>query len=499
MFFITVLLLTTMSAMAQYQYKGQTDKKGLPHGQGVMTWSDGSSFEGTFVKGNPVKGTFIKYTNGRRSAKIVGSFTTKRHPKGQLLSSDVLEHGYVDCVKFGKEALIYRGYKKNGICEGQGECSFFWKDGKLFMYIQKGRWHEDYVTEDGLWVESKGMCRPTEIIDGVWRCKRFREYDDEAKSLWKKYYPHFVFGQLCDFNYSLDDLNNMGTARVLTLNEPLKIVEMRDVRWSGEVRDGKIQGEGIGFVNVSGNDLFIRGRFKDGVLQGMGHFNYLKEKFIVEMGETNNGFTSFYVDGKYGFINELGNNTIPAIYKKILQPFNGEGNAVVVNDKDEEIRINQYGDNIGYTERQEQIFSEVRRKAELEEQERQRKAAEEARRKAEEEEKARIAAANAEKRRIDEIRNAKEGDRIVYCQDWEHTETARFLFWSHTTSRPYTMKVVCFVEKNVDNGERLQVRVGSVESSDKRYYNTPIIEGIKYEKGDVIWIQPLKNSGWWME
>ena len=498
--FIIVSFLITVTAVAQYQYKGQTDKKGLPHGQGVMTWRDGSSFEGTFSKGEPLKGTFIKCNYGKKISKIVGSFTTKKHPKGQLLSSDVLEHGYVELIKFGKDGLMFKGYKKNGICEGEGECCYFRGDnGNLKMQIGKGPWHDDYLNGEGLVVTSEGMLRCT-ITNGKYQNRRFREYDEEARSLWQKYYPHFVFGQLCNFEYSLDDLKSTGLARVLTPKEPLKFVEMRDVRWSGEVRDGKIQGEGIGFVNVSGDYLLISGAFKDGILQEFGHFNYLKEKFFVEMGETHNGFTDFYVDGKYGFLNESVNKTIPAIYKKVLQPYNSEGYAVVVNDKDEEVKINQYGENIGYTEHQEQLFAEARRKAELEEQERQRKAAEEARQRAEQEEKARIAAANAEKRRIDEIRNAKEGDRIVYCEDWVHTETNTFLWFTLSERRDaYTMKVICFVEKNVDNGERLQVRVGAVESSDKRYYNTPIIEGIRYEKGDVIWIRPLENTGWWME
>ena len=106
--FIAVLLLTTVTAFAQYQYKGQTDKKGRPDGEGVMTWNDGSSFEGTFSKGEPVKGTFIKCNYSKKLSKIVGSFTTKKHPKGQLSSSDVLEHGYVELIRFGNDGLMYK-------------------------------------------------------------------------------------------------------------------------------------------------------------------------------------------------------------------------------------------------------------------------------------------------------------------------------------------------------------------------------------------------------
>ena len=359
--FIAVLLLTTVTAFAQYQYKGQTDKKGRPDGEGVMTWNDGSSFEGTFSKGEPVKGTFIKCNYSKKLSKIVGSFTTKKHPKGQLSSSDVLEHGYVELIRFGNDGLMYKGYKKNGVCEGQGECCYFWVDGKEKMRIAKGPWHDDLPDGDCLIIQSEGM-RHCTVSNGRFNSNsRWKNHDGEAKSLWQKYYPHFIFGQLVNFEQSLDDLKNTGVTQVLTFKESLKFVEIGNVRWSGEVRDGKIQGEGMGFANVSGDYLIIRGKFRNGVLQGEGHFDYLKEKFLVETGESHNGFTSFHVDGKYGFINELGYSSIPATYKSVVEPFNTEGYAIVMNNKNEEIKIDKYGVEKGYSDHQWAIFEEARK------------------------------------------------------------------------------------------------------------------------------------------
>ena len=33
----------------------------------------------------------------------------------------------------------------------------------------------------------------------------------------------------------------------------------------------------------------------------------------------------------------------------------------------------------------------------------------------------------------------------------------------------------------------------------EKYYSTPEIDGIKYSKGDIIWIKPLNDSRWQIE
>ena len=362
-FCIALLLLTTLSAMAQYQYKGQTDKKGLPHGQGVMTWSDGSSFEGTFSKGNPVKGTFIAYKNGKRVSKGTGFYMTKKHPKGQLLSSDILENGYVEKAILGPKGLLYKGEYRYGVAEGKGECFFFEKGG----YIYSGSWENNYPTTT-LCVKANGMHRGVKDPDThKWLTRNYRKgHDKEAERLWKKYEPYRIFGELCNYEYLLDDLKNTGTAMIVPLNNPSNLEIQGDVRWSGDVRNGKIQGSGIGFVSVSGNYLFIRGMFNDGFPQGKVNFDYPNKKFTVVIGDAHNGFSNFMVDNKYGFINELNNSIIPATYKKVLQPFNSSGYAEVVNDKDEEIKIDRSGMFIDYTDNQKWIFEEERKLVERE-------------------------------------------------------------------------------------------------------------------------------------
>ena len=101
----------------------------------------------------------------------------------------------------------------------------------------------------------------------------------------------------------------------------------------------------------------------------------------------------------------------------------------------------------------------------------------------------------AEKRRVAAFKNAQPGDKVYYSQDYEWSSGG----WFFRSSGRYSMRIICFVEQNVNEGERLQIRVGSVESTDRDRYSTPVIDGIEYRKGDVIWIKPLYDSKWHIE
>lgn len=100
-----------------------------------------------------------------------------------------------------------------------------------------------------------------------------------------------------------------------------------------------------------------------------------------------------------------------------------------------------------------------------------------------------------EKMRMAGIRSASEGDKIYYSEEFEHSNGV--LLDIFLKKQRFNMRVVCFIEKIINKGERMQVRVASVESSSDRYYATPYIDGIKYFKGDILWIQPLYDKRWW--
>ncbi len=319
---------------------------------------------------------------------------------------------------------------------------------------------------------------------------------------------HFILrSDLESFIANTPQTNTVGKA-IIHSNARKETV---DVYWSGSVRNGWISGNGVGYTKLNNSMYIIKGYFSDGIPQGRCEvvtatpsFSSVRgasklEKtdrrtFNYSVGDLNNGYRSLCLNGKYGFIDQYGNIAISCKYGIIVQGFNNNGYAIVTDpsDGDQEIKISSSGTNLGYSDNQLRI-NEEKRLAKIAEEKR---LAEEKRR--QEEERIRRdreraeAEARAEEVRQERIRNAREGDKIYYEQRWTWSEG----WWIFKESGSYTMKVICFVEKNVDNGERLQIRVGRVESSSKDHYSTPEIDGIKYNKGDVIWIFPLRDRNW---
>lgn len=330
----------------------------------------------------------------------------------------------------------------------------------------------------------------------------------------KSEFEEYIYYKMrSDNTVSLSQLSNKGMAYCYLKRSGKDTYFWRcnNIAWNGEVRNGKLHGTGVGYAKVSdGLIVYFRAKFDNGMPTGRNTFRWYflnssmrpyvssqQTDCSVGVGQFSDGLASVEIDGKYGFINQEGNTVVKPQFNTVVSPF-VNGRATVTDDK-EEIVINNLGTKIDISDRQKQIYAEQKAEAERKALAEKKAAEERAEKKRKEEELARIEAIKAEKRRVEEIQNAMEGDRIAYSQDWQHSESDGFLFWRTTTRTNYKMKVICFVEKNVNNGERLQVRVASVESSDDRYYSTPIIEGIKYSKGDVLWIRPLKNNGWWME
>lgn len=286
-------------------------------------------------------------------------------------------------------------------------------------------------------------------------------------------------------------------------------VVLNDALWSGNVVNGKIDGSGSGiFQKDPKNYYYFSGTFKNGIPQGevthrivnldVSNWGYTSEEarknnhrsggidyYNIKVGDWSEGLAYYTAPGndKYGILSSSNGNIKIALkptYKSFVSDFQN-GKATVMRG-DEEIIINQYGDFVDLTTKQ-------KRKNELKAAEQKKKELAQRQEQIERERQAK----EAEKRRIEKFRNARPGDRVFYSQEWRSGGG----WFSPTTY--YTMRVTCFVEQNVDNGERLQIRVGSVESSNSSKYSTPEIDGIKYHKGDVLWIKPLYDKGWQIE
>lgn len=371
------------------------------------------------------------------------------------------------------------------------------------------------------------MTKSGYVLTNSYTTKRMLRFGYYDKAMNKVYF--ILESEIESYIAKTPQTNNTGNA-VIYLDSKKRI--MNDIHWSGSVKNGWISGNGIGYTKLDNNIMYIvSGYFSNGIPEGncaitkatpkiyydhcydkLNNMHNIKGLYDdyngtvtnYKVGKLNYGRRSLYTNGKYGFIDEKGDIIVSCKYGKIVQEFNNAGYAIVTDpsDDNQEIKINTDGTKLGYSDNQLRI-NEEKRLAKIAEENR---LAEENRRKEEErirkEEERRqrereriLAEARAEEHRQERIRNAKEGDKICYCQKYTWSRGA----WIFKESGSYSMNIVCFVEKNVDNGERLQIRVGSVESTSREHYTTPEIDGIKYSKGDVIWIRPLENRNWYMQ
>ena len=313
----------------------------------------------------------------------------------------------------------------------------------------------------------------------------------------KKEYPRYVF----EYDGGGFDENMHRGSCWLFIER--KFIKFENVRWSGNIENGMLDGQGSAFWFDDAIQYFItvNGKFQHGLPLGnmeVKRFSSnsanpetvsFKSQGSINVGALSDGLASYSVSGgKWGFVSSDGTITISPSYESIVKEF-ANGKAEVILDG-KEIIINKNGKYVDLTANQKRLDAQQLAKERQEELKRQQEEKrKEIARRQEEIEKRRLAE-EAAKIRIEKFRNCQPGDIVYYSQDWVHSELFGWI------REEYTMRVTCFVERNVNNGERLQIRVGNVESSNRNYYSSPEIDGIKYNKGDVLWIRPLDDSRW---
>lgn len=327
---------------------------------------------------------------------------------------------------------------------------------------------------------------------------------DEFTFIPRAEYQQFVY-EFTGLKTAFSNMSQRGTCWIFALSQ---FIKLENAMWSGSLNNGMINGEGDLFWKDDNENLFhaAHARFQNGIPLGeLVVYTYRTklgqpDKVSFEkgdygsVGKLSDGMARFNIQGgKWGFVTSNGTIAISPTYENVVKDFSN-GRAEVFSDAKEYI-IDKKGQYIDLTAKQKQLNAQEEARKKQEELKRQQE--ERRRQLAEEQERVerRRQAAEAEKIRVEKFRKCEPGDRVYFSQDWERTEGWLWFRESHT----YTMRVVCFVEQNIKNGERLQVRVGSVESSNKDYYSTPEIDGIKYNKGDVVWIRPLNDTRWQIE
>ncbi len=183
----------------------------------------------------------------------------------------------------------------------------------------------------------------------------------------------YIYDHKCNFanKPSFDALSAMGKGWFFNYldSEPLD-----DIKWSGTVQNGLINGKGIGCLRVGKICYFISGEFVNGFPKGeviFSKYDYFNSNNDIDdgiilpikptFGEFSDGmaWVKRDYDTKYGFVNSNGKYVVTNKYEKIIQPFRN-GRAEVVLDN-REIIIDKNCNFVGYTERQQEINAEQRR------------------------------------------------------------------------------------------------------------------------------------------
>lgn len=468
---IAVLLSTFAMAQAPWKefkefYQGETDSKGNPHGLGTMGWGNYDRYvlyKGYFKKGIPGDGK----NPGELFIWKKGKFYTYQLFVGKGEKHDEYKYIVVPVPGIAAKAFFLdsgHAYAGTNFFEGDPQP-------KSYIYV-------NFKTNERFSVTSSGTRRFTATENA-------QLYELADKELVDKYYPFYAYETLKnkdDIDYF--SLKDGGSGYLWSQSNNFTL--QNNIKWSGQISNGKICGKGIGVAKVGKDFVFFDADFdNNGIPKGNVTFKTTTSQKTIEMGTPSENMIPFKIDNKYGFISSEGTFVIPAQYSNVVKKFQN-GRAVVISDSQGEVFIDKNGDIKGLTDNQKKI-NEAKALAEAQEKKQRELAWQQ------EEAKRKKMAAEAEKIRREKFRNAQPGDRVYYSQDWQRSGMFGWF------KKEYTMRVVCFVERNVNNGERLQVRVGSVESSDRYEYSTPEIDGIKYSKGDVLWIKPFENNGWQIE
>ncbi len=169
--------------------------------------------------------------------------------------------------------------------------------------------------------------------------------------------------------------NQSGTAVIFPNSRKMTV----EVYWSGSISNGSINGNGVGYTKLNNSVYIIKGRFENGIPNGSCEVvtatpvfangrsprllqNTDQRKTNYTVGNSYNGYRSLYMKGKYGFINDRGDIIVSCKYGRIVQEFNDSGFAIVTDpsDGDQEIKIDNNGTNLGYSDNQLRINEEKR-------------------------------------------------------------------------------------------------------------------------------------------
>ena len=223
--------------------------------------------------------------------------------------------------------------------------------------------------------EQNGYYRRNEITRKVSRHPIMEEYDMVTyfEVLPMAEVDEYIYTDKCEFTSkpSFDALSAIGNGWFFSSKEG---EYLNDIKWSGTVQNGLINGKGIGYCKKGKICYFVSGEFVAGFPKGEVVFeNYSYSNNVdkglfwstrITFGEMSDGmaWVKRAYDTKYGFVTAGGKYVAIDKYDKILQPFRNSQASVVSDGK--EIIISENCNFIDYTDRQKEKDEQARLAAE---------------------------------------------------------------------------------------------------------------------------------------
>ena len=213
------------------------------------------------------------------------------------------------------------------------------------MAIWKMRDYDKYITKHEFIVISK-----------KYNYKNYIDEYDYVDFVPKTEYTQYIMENLNNCK-PLDNLVNQGSVYFYKSDTTNPFILVENVRWSGQIKDGKIQGDGFGIAMLNDHEYYrVKGKFENGVLQGAGEFAYYQESDYggynngklkinkIEVGAYADGLAWIKIKDKYGYISSDHKIAIPTRYDGAHDFANG---IAIVKIGNTETKINKKGETLG--------------------------------------------------------------------------------------------------------------------------------------------------------
>ena len=240
---ISLLLSTFLSiTMFAQHYEGERNKKGEPHGQGVMFFDNvdntyNEKLEGTFKNGIPQKGKSYRYykESGRLQMIFEGKFKIKEKSVLRKLSDlnatgDIVSYFYEDSKNYNDRGYQVKwGKYDNGFLKG---CMLFCKKKKI------------------------------RYVEGNNFTSKEKEMTPEAQKFYNELYSHVGSAWIFDRKPEFD--------RIHVTRKIDSFIKLNNIHWAGSVKNGFLDGKGDGYLSTTSDnggslDYTFEGEFREGV------------------------------------------------------------------------------------------------------------------------------------------------------------------------------------------------------------------------------------------